>query len=123
MNRFLFLFFSFYFISKADCQTVDFTFVSSNGLFCNPSTIQFKQTCTGNPTGFLWNFGNNQYGDQPTESVSYLNSGTYTVKLTAIFSNSTLEISKTITINPAVTASIAFDKDYICQPGTINFTG
>jgi gliding motility-associated-like protein len=108
---------------SANCQTIDFTFESSNGLFCNPSTILFTQTCTGNPTSFIWDFGNNTYSDQPSASVSYKTAGTYTVKLVAIFKNTTLQVSKTIVINPAVTANIGVDKNYICQPGTINFTG
>jgi gliding motility-associated-like protein len=123
MNRILFAIFFSYLSLNANCQTVDFTFETSNGLFCNPSTVIFKQTCTGNPISFLWNFGNNQYGDKAIESTSYLSAGSYTVKLTAIFANTTLEVSKTIVINPAVTSVIGFDKNYICQPGTINFTG
>jgi gliding motility-associated-like protein len=123
MRKILFLFISFYFISSAVSQTIDFTFETGNGLFCSPSAVTFKQTCTGNPVSFLWNFGNNQFGDQPVQSASYAAPGTYTVKLVAIFANTTLELTKTVVINPAVTASIAFDKNYICQPGTINFTG
>jgi len=123
MNRFLFITIFFCLSLNANCQKADFTFETSNGLFCDPSTVIFKQTCTGNPVSFLWNFGNGQYGDKPIESISYLGAGSYTVKLIAIFANSTLEVSKTIVINPKVTAVIGVDKNYLCQPGTINFTG
>jgi len=123
MNKFLFIIIFFCQGINASSQTVNFTFETSDGLFCNPSTVIFKQTCTGNPVSFLWNFGNGQYGDKAIESTSYLSAGSYTVKLIAIFANTTLEISKTIVINPSVTAIIGVDKNYLCQPGTINFTG
>lgn len=118
-----FFFFMICFITTATAQKVDFTFASSNGLFCNPSTIQFNQACTGKPISFIWDFGNNKYGDKSVENISYTIAGSYTVKLMAIYKNTTLTISKTITIYPAVAASIAFDKNFICQPGVINFTG
>ena len=123
MNKFYLVILSFYFISTTKSQTVDFTFESSNGLFCTPSTIHFTQTCTGAPIGFIWDFGNNQYGNKSKESITFSNAGSYTVKLIAVFKNTTLTISKTIVINPLVNASIAFDKNFICQPGAINFIG
>ena len=123
MNRYLLFVILYLFILKADCQTVDFTFTSSNNLFCSPSTINFTQTCTGNPQSFIWDFGNNTYGDQPVQSTVYATPGAYTVKLIAIFQYTTLSISKVVVINPAPVASITADRNYLCQPGPINFTG
>lgn len=123
MHRFLFVIFFFSFVVNAKCQTIDFTFQSSNGLLCTPSTIVFKQTCTGNPQSFIWSFGNNLYSDKPIDYTTYLSPGTYTVKLVAIFAKNALELYKTIVINPAVTAIIGLDRNYLCQPGAINFTG
>lgn len=123
MNKFLLLLY-FFTAKVAICQTADFTFSSSNNVFCSPSTITFTQTATGNPTSFLWDFGNGTFGDQPTQSSGYSAAGTYTVKLNVFYADAnTISISKTVTINPAVTASIAVDRNYICQPGNINFTG
>src|SRR5665647_225416 len=118
-------FFILYFFSLplfATSQTADFTFQSSNGLFCNPTTIRFTQNCTGNPVGFVWDFGNNTQGYSGDISATYTNAGIFTVKLIAIYDQTTVEVSKTIVINPAVTASISYDRNYICIPGTINFT-
>ncbi|MEP7106756.1 MAG: PKD domain-containing protein [Ferruginibacter sp.] len=123
MNKFIFVFFSFSFLLNANSQTVDFSFESANGLYCNPTTILFKQTCTGNPISFIWSFGNNLYSDKPVDSTFYTIAGSYTVKLIAIFETATLEISKVVLINPKVSASIGFDKNNLCQPGSINFTG
>ena len=104
-------------------QVADFTFQSDNGLFCNPTTISFSQNCTGNPIGFIWNFGNNTKAYSGNVSTTYSNVGSYTVKLTAIYpQGNTAEISKVIVINPAIVASIGYDRNYICTPGPINFS-
>ncbi len=109
----------------ARSQTVDFTFANNNGSasFCNPATINFTPACTGNPIGFTWYFGNGQ----PSTSNSAIPSvvftmGTYNVKLVAVFQNVALEITKTITINPSVTASLMASADYICKPDSVKFT-
>ena len=107
----------------ATSQTADFSFQSANGKFCTPSVISFTQNSTGSPVGFLWDFGNNTRAFGATASATYSTAGTYTVKLTTIYAQSTAEVSKTIVVNPAITASLGFDRNYICRPGVINFTG
>jgi gliding motility-associated-like protein len=102
-------------------QTSSFTYQSANGLFCSPTTINFTQTCTGNPIAFSWNFGNGQVSNAPNPSINFT-TGTFIVKLTAVFATEAITSQQTITINPAVTVSLIADKNYICQPGTINFT-
>jgi gliding motility-associated-like protein len=103
-------------------QTADFTFQSSTGNFCNPATIQFTQKCSGKPIGFMWDVGTGQNYDA-NPSISYLNAGTYTVKLTAVYEDRTASVSKTVTINASINASIDYDRNYICKPGSINFNG
>lgn len=108
----------------ANCQSVDFSFTSGSNTFCSPATITFTQLASGTPTSFFWDFGNGTFGDQPTQAASYSAAGSYTVKLIAIYSNtSSISVSKVVVINAAITASIAFNRNYICQPGPINFTG
>jgi len=123
MPKSIFVFYIFLLPLFATSQTADFSFVSSNGQFCNPTTIRFTQNCTGNPIGFVWDFGNNTRGYTGDLSVTYTRAGTFTVKLIAIYEQNTIEVSKSIVINPKVTASIGYDKNYICKPGVINFTG
>ncbi len=117
-------FFILYFFSLpllATSQTADFTFQSTNSVFCNPATIRFTQNCTGNPLGFVWDFGNNTKGYSGDISVTYTNAGTFTVKLTAIYTLTTIVVTKTIVINPTVITSIGYNRNYICTPGPINF--
>ena len=119
ISVFSFLFFSLF----ATSQSVDFTFQSSNGLLCNSSTIQFTQNCTGNPIGFLWNLGNGLKSTTPNTSTSYIYPGNYLVKLIAIYPQGRqIEMSKTIVIAPDIVPKLSADRNYICQPGVINFT-
>ncbi|MBP6431797.1 MAG: PKD domain-containing protein [Ferruginibacter sp.] len=116
---FYFIFLTAFFCSG---QTASFTFNTSNGLFCNPTTVNFTQTCTGNPIGYSWVFSNGQTSTAPNPSITFT-TGTYTARLTAIFPNEAITTPpQTITINPAITATLTGDRNYICQPGIINFT-
>lgn len=103
-------------------QTVDFTYTTSNGLYCHPQTVHFTQNCTGNPQGFIWNFGNGQSNVHATDSAVYLNAGTYTVTLIGLYADSAIVKTKTITINPTPTVSLGVNTNNICKPGNIIFT-
>ena len=118
---FIFGFF-FLFFSTVYSQSVDFTYSTSNNLFCNPQTVTFAQNCTGTPDAFIWRFGNGRSGSLPSETVTYVLQGTYTVTLTAIYASVAISQTKTIVINPTPTISINADRNYICQPGNIIFT-
>lgn len=122
MNKILLLFCFFSCALSANSQTADFTYQSINGLFCNPSSIQFTQTSSGNPVGFVWNFGNGTVSNNPNPVTTYNSAGTYTVKLIVIYAQNTVVVTKQIIIKPAITASIGYDRNYICKPGVINFT-
>jgi len=106
----------------AKSQAVDFTYTTSNGLFCNPSTVKFTQTATGSPTAFVWIFGNGSGSNQPNPVMTFNNPGTYNVKLIVIYGQTTASVTKTVVINPSITASIGYNRNYICKPGAINFT-
>ena len=103
-------------------QTASFTYQSTNGLFCSPVTVNFQQTASGTPLGFSWNFGNGQTGLGASPSLTYTAAGTYTVRMVAVYDNSTAETTQTVTVNPAVSVSVAADRNYICRPGIVNFT-
>jgi gliding motility-associated-like protein len=103
-------------------QTASFTFSSPSGnVLCAPAVVNFVQTCTGNPIGFTWSFGNGQVSNEPNPTVSF-NTGNYQIKLVAIFETGPLEAIQNISVNNSITASLSADKNYICLPGTINFT-
>jgi gliding motility-associated-like protein len=103
-------------------QSSSFTFQSSTGTFCNPATINFTQTYTGNPIGFTWTFGNGQSSNDINPSVIYTTPGTYTVQLVTVFNDQAIQRSQTITINQSITGSLTADRNYICTPGNILFT-
>jgi len=121
-NRIIILLFSTLVMTGLKAQTVDFTFTTANGLFCNPQTVSFTQACSGTPVDFIWDFGDGQTGSNATENIIYDFPGTYTVKLTAIYADNAISISKTVVINPTPTISLTADKNYLCQPGNIVFT-
>ncbi|MEO7982940.1 MAG: PKD domain-containing protein, partial [Bacteroidota bacterium] len=102
-------------------QTADFTFSSSNNLFCSPQAVTFTQNCTGNPDGFIWRFGNGQVGSSPTQTVTYASPGTYTVTLTALYSATAISVTKIVVIDPSPAISISAGSNFICQPGNIVF--
>ena len=102
-------------------QTSSFTYQSTNGVLCSPSTINFTQTSTGNPIGFTWNFGNGQFSNAANPSIVFT-TGTYTVKLVAVFETEAVESSQTIIINPSITGTLTADRNYICTAGNVNFT-
>jgi gliding motility-associated-like protein len=122
MNKIAAFIYFFFFSLIAKSQTADFTYSTTNGLFCNPSTIQFTQTATGNPTGFVWDFGNNSGTNEPNPTITFNKAGSYTVKLVVIYGQRTASITKTVVINPSITASIGYDRNYICKPGSVNFS-
>lgn len=102
-------------------QSVDFTFQSSSGTFCSPATISFQQQASGNPTGFVWNFGGGISSNSPNPVVT-LPAGIHNVQLIAIYANTTASVTKQVEIHPAISATLNADRNYICTPGSVNFT-
>ena len=121
MNQLLATLFIIAINTTAIAQTVDFTYESTNGLFCTPAQIKFTKTVTGDPTGYVWTFGNNMGSNSENPTTTYTTAGTYTVRLIAIYKRHTVETSKTIVINPAVPAGFLIDRNELCMPGTITF--
>ncbi|MEO7044530.1 MAG: PKD domain-containing protein, partial [Ferruginibacter sp.] len=121
MKQVFILLFLFSHSILAKCETADFTYSTANGLFCSPSIIQFNQAATGSPKGFVWTFGNGTGSNSANPLITYSVAGSYTVKLIVIYARTTAVVTKTIVINPTPTASISYDRNYICTPGIINF--
>lgn len=102
-------------------QTTDFTFSGNNGV-CLPANIQFTQTSSGTPKGFLWDFGNGTKSNQPNPIATYTSPGAYTVRLITVYENNTAQRTRTIIVHPSITAAFTSDMNFVCQPGTANFT-
>ncbi|MEO8852149.1 MAG: PKD domain-containing protein, partial [Ginsengibacter sp.] len=122
MNKFLLTFLLSIFSFIANSQTVDFTNSTSNGLYCNPSIVDFTPTASGSPTGYVWNFGNGTITNDQNPEVVFDQPGTYNVKLIVVYKNNAVAITKPIVINPVVKASVTTDRNFICTPGGITFT-
>jgi PKD repeat protein len=75
----------------ADPQSVDFTVngaTSDQALFGQaPLSVDFAGTATGEPTSWAWSFGDGSSGEGRTAAHTYEAPGTYTLVLTATFSD------------------------------------
>lgn len=103
-------------------QVVDFTYTTSTSTYCDPQRITFRQNASGNPQSFVWYFGNGTTGNTAVEEVTYLNPGTYTVKLIAIYQDVAVSTEKTITINATPTLTVRTSRSELCEPGVVEFT-
>lgn len=92
---------------------------------CPPALIQFTSTSSGNPTSYIWDFGDGTgTSSLQNPSHNYANSGLYTVTLTVSNGSSTDSEIKTDYIRVFVTpqASFTISEDSICSGGSITFT-
>lgn len=108
------------FSSKA--QTADFNFTTSNNLFCSPQVVTFTASTAGNPSVYIWEFGDGQSGNNTVESHLYNLPGTYNVTLTSVYSKHASAITKTVVINMTPTVSLNTNRSSFCQPGNIPLT-
>lgn len=107
----------------AHSQTINFTYSSSNGNYCNPQLVTFTAQVSGNPTSYLWTFGDGQVGYHANETILYNSAGSFTVTLTAVFANNAISITKTINIYPTPTVVVSSNvTGTLCAPGNIVFT-
>lgn len=102
-------------------QTTDFTY-STGSNACLPVDIQFNQTSSGTPKGYLWDFGNGTKSNAANPVTTYSAAGSYSVRLITVYENSTAVKRRTVVIQPSITASFIYDRNFLCQPGTVNFT-
>ena len=94
---------------------------------CQGQPTQFTSTSTTNPSGqtigsYQWNFGDGQTGSGQSTTHTYATAGTYQATLTVSTGNGhcTDDITKTVTVNPAPTAS--FNATTVCQGQPTQFT-
>ncbi|MCB9459845.1 MAG: PKD domain-containing protein [Anaerolineaceae bacterium] len=77
-----------------------------------PLTVQFTNTTTGDVTGYSWDFNNDGIPDSTAQSPSFtfLNAGTYTVRLAATGPGGTTTAQKTVTVlTPLEPPSASFE--------------
>ena len=78
--------------ASAAAPSANFTSNTTNGFA--PLSVQFKDTSTGNPTSWSWDFGDGTTSTQQNPKHTYSTVGAYTVKLTASNSDGSNDLTK-----------------------------
>jgi gliding motility-associated-like protein len=102
-------------------QQTDFTYRSTQDLYCAPALIQFTQQSSGQPKGFIWTFGNGEKSNKANPLIRFNTPGTYRVKLLTVWEKTTAEVVKTIQILPGVSNRLDANRDEWCTPGPVQF--
>ena len=102
--------------------SADFSVSSTSG--CSPLTVSFKDLSSGNPTEWVWDFGNGITSTLQNPSVTYINGGNYTVRLIVknLSSANYIEKDNYITVNATPAVEFSLNKDSGCLPVVINFS-
>jgi PKD repeat protein len=95
--------------SAADTPSANFT---SNSTSDNaPLVVQFNDTSTGDPSSWIWNFGDNQTSTEQNPIHTYYSEGSYNVSLTAINAIGNTTVTKNnyiaVAIPPNVNTSLS----------------
>lgn len=105
-------------------QVADFSSDITKG--CAPLVIhQFTDISSGNPTKWLWDFGNGNTSTQKNPGAIYFNPGSYTVKLTVTdASGKTSSVTKNnfIVVNSSATVNFFANDTVDCVPLNVEFT-
>lgn len=91
---------------------------------CAPLVVQFTDNSSGNPTSWLWDFGNNSTAAQKNPVVTYSTPGVYTVKLTVSNTAGSSVLTKTgyITVYDKPVVHFTASDSSNCIPFTTKFT-
>ncbi len=100
----------------------DFTAIGTAG--CSPLVVGFQDISTGNPTQWKWDLGNGTTSFVQHPSVSYINPGTYNIKLVIKDANGADSITKSqfITVQDNPVANFAGTPITGCYPLRTQFT-
>ena len=123
--------FSYYFLilvfmlaSKSTTSQVvsDFTTTNSN-TGCGSLVVEFEDLSTGNPTSWLWDFGNGITSTQQNPIVVYSNEGFYSVSLTTsdAVTSDIMEFTDYVKVYEKPTADFSTNLTSFCVPGILNF--
>src|ERR1051325_9805808 len=74
----------------------------------NGNTVNFVDQSTGNPTSWLWNFGDNTTSTQQNPIHTYAAAGNYTVTLTVSNASGSNSTSQIVSLTPATPPQAAF---------------
>ncbi len=91
---------------------------------CSPLQVQFNDFSSGSPTQWYWDFGDGQSSTQKNPVTTYINGGSYTVKLFVKNSTSQDFNEKPGYIKVSATPLVSFSQsaDSGCAPLSVDFT-
>lgn len=103
--------------------TAAFTFAPAAPVIARP--IVYKDTSTGRPTSWSWNFGDGATSALQNPSHAYSTAGTFTVTLTASNKVGSTTASRTVSVTPAKPAGFNLDQTLSdqAQRTTLAFSG
>ncbi|MES1220996.1 MAG: PKD domain-containing protein, partial [Bacteroidota bacterium] len=116
---------AFTFTSFTVCAQVPVAnFTASPIVGCSPLFVTFQDLSSGNPTSWVWDFGNGNTSTLQNPSSIYLTPGKYTVVLTVKNANgaNTLTRSQYIEVYEIPTVSFTASKTNGCFPLKVQFT-
>lgn len=119
------LFFSFLILTFQVKAQLQANFSADTTTGCGSiSNVQFTDLSSGNPTSWLWNFGNGNSSTLQNPTASYSSPGVYTVSLQVSNSGGTNQISKSnfIRVFRKPTASMTVGTTSGCPPLPVQFT-
>lgn len=91
---------------------------------CSPIVVRFSDISTGSPTSWNWDLGNGTTSTLQNPSTTYINPGTYTVKLTVANAggNNQKTVTNYITVYPSPVVNFRGDSAAACPPKQVQFT-
>jgi gliding motility-associated-like protein len=91
---------------------------------CSPLVVNFSDSSTGNPTSWRWDLGNGTFSQLQNPSATYINPGTYNVKLIVSNGSSTDSIIKSQYITVYANPTVSFTGSPLggCYPLRVQFT-
>ena len=116
------IFFALFSISAFTQPIAEFQANITEG--CAPLVVTFIDQSTGSPTSWNWDLGDGSFSSQQSPSATYVNPGTYTVKLTASNASGSNTKTKTAYIKVYASPVIDFTANPLsgCEPLTVDFT-
>jgi len=107
-------------------QKADFTYTASPGSLCTPVTLTLKNTSTGTPLSYNWDFGDGRTSHDANPQVTYTNGGPIKITLEAVYKvtggNITSTYWRDLVVGATPVVNFSADVTKSCKVYTANFT-
>lgn len=107
-------------------QKADFTYTASPGSLCTPVTLTLKNTSTGTPLSYNWDFGDGRTSHDANPQVTYTNGGPKKITLEAVYKvtggNVTSTYWRDLVVGATPVVDFSADVTKSCKVYTANFT-